>query len=207
MVAVGNGDELRCDPDRGALASDAAFHDVRDVEPPPDLADVRRPALERKRGGSRGHSEALHLHESVDELLGHTVAEVVRRRVAAQVGERQYGDRRESGESGRGSLRPSSLGSELACSGLMYAGVPTESPVSVSRSRPAVLTARAMPKSATIGSPWWSMMFSGLISRWMTPRPCAKSRAEATARVMRSASSSGSWPSRSRRWRRLSPST
>src|SRR5947208_14209299 len=70
----------------------------------------------------------------------------------------------------------------------MYAGVPTESPVSVSRSRPAVLTARAMPKSATIGSPWWSMMFSGLISRWMTPRACAKSRAEAMARVMRSAS-------------------
>src|SRR5437899_10403559 len=106
MVAVGNGDELRCDPDRGALASDAAFHDVRDVEPPPDLADVRRPALERKRGGSRGHSEALHLYESVDELLGHTVAEVVRRSVAAQDGERLYVDRRDSGEFVRGRRPP-----------------------------------------------------------------------------------------------------
>ena len=33
----------------------------------------------------------------------------------------------------------------------MYAGVPIASPVSVSLSAPAVLTARAMPKSATSG--------------------------------------------------------
>src|SRR2546427_7652179 len=68
------------------------------------------------------------------------------------------------------SLRPSSLGSALACSGLMYAGVPRESPVSVSRSHPAMLTASAIPKSATIGSPWWSIMFSGLMSVWMKTR-------------------------------------
>jgi len=49
-----------------------------------------------------------------------------------------------------------------ACSGLMYAGVPTASPVSVSRSTPALATAHAMPKSATRAWPLSSRMFSGL---------------------------------------------
>ena len=71
------------------------------------------------------------------------------------------------------SLRPSSSCSPEACSGLMYAGVPMTIPVCVRRSPSAALTARAIPKSVTIGSPSCSMMFSGLMSRCTTPRPWA----------------------------------
>ena len=55
----------------------------------------------------------------------------------------------------------------------MYAGVPTVTPVWVSLSPLAALTALAIPKSATIACPDSSRMFSGLMSRWMTPRLCA----------------------------------
>src|SRR5215207_10404108 len=50
------------------------------------------------------------------------------------------------------SLRASAPSSS-ACSGLMYSGVPTTSPVPVMRDDAAALTARAMPKSATMASP------------------------------------------------------
>ena len=49
------------------------------------------------------------------------------------------------------SVRPSIARSPVACSGVMYCGVPSESPVCVTRSPPALLTASAMPKSATSG--------------------------------------------------------
>ena len=51
------------------------------------------------------------------------------------------------------SVRPSMTRSPVACSGLMYCGVPNESPVCVMRVPPALLTASAMPKSATSGWP------------------------------------------------------
>ena len=51
------------------------------------------------------------------------------------------------------SLRASSESSPKACSGLMYSGVPTHTPRSVSRCPDVPLTARAIPKSATIASP------------------------------------------------------
>ena len=44
-------------------------------------------------------------------------------------------------------------------------GVPTAIPVRVSRSPPATLTARAMPKSATSALPFERRMFSALMSR------------------------------------------
>ena len=71
------------------------------------------------------------------------------------------------------SLRPSSAASASACSGLMYAGVPTASPVWVSRPSARVLIAFAMPKSATTAWPLSRRMFSGLMSRWITPRAWA----------------------------------
>ena len=61
----------------------------------------------------------------------------------------------------------------IACSGDMYVGVPTAIPVRVSVSPPATDTARAIPKSATIAPLASSRMFSGLMSRWMTPLECA----------------------------------
>ena len=66
------------------------------------------------------------------------------------------------------SLRPSSARSPAACSGLMYAGVPSTTPVRVRLTPPAASSAPAMPKSATIASPPDRRMFSGLTSRWMT---------------------------------------
>ena len=49
------------------------------------------------------------------------------------------------------SLRPSIARSPVACSGDMYCGVPSDSPVCVMRAPPALMTASAMPKSATTG--------------------------------------------------------
>ncbi len=66
------------------------------------------------------------------------------------------------------SLRPSRLSSPLACSGLMYVGVPTIMPVAVSLDATS-LSARATPKSATSTSFPDSRMLSGLMSRWTTP--------------------------------------
>ena len=65
------------------------------------------------------------------------------------------------------SLR-SSTGALAACSGLMYAGVPTAIPVPVNFSPPAAVIARAIPKSVTTACPASNRMFSGLISRCTT---------------------------------------
>ena len=51
----------------------------------------------------------------------------------------------------------------------MYAGVPIETPVAVSRSAPAADIARAMPKSATTAWPSSTKTLSGLMSRCTTP--------------------------------------
>jgi hypothetical protein len=88
----------------------------------------------------------------------------------------------------------------------MYAGVPTESPVSVSPDGPAALTARAIPKSVTIACPDARRMFSGFTSRWTIPRQWAYARASPTSWAMRSASSIGIWRSRVSRSRSDSPS-
>ena len=106
------------------------------------------------------------------------------------------------------SLRPSISTLPVACSGLMYAGVPMTVPVCVMWcASPAALSARAMPKSATTAVPPESMMFSGLMSRCTTPWLCAYASAPATSAVIRRVSSSDSCFSRSRRSRSDSPST
>ena len=90
----------------------------------------------------------------------------------------------------------------------MYAGVPITSPALVSASGSTdSWMARAIPKSATTACPPVSRMFSGLMSRWMTPCACAYPSAAATSRAMPSASSTGSCFSRARRARSDSPST
>src|SRR5919202_347139 len=67
------------------------------------------------------------------------------------------------------SLRPSTSRSPIACSGLMYVGVPTAMPVTVRRE--SASAARAIPKSVTIERPeCCSMrMLSGLTSRCTMP--------------------------------------
>ncbi len=71
------------------------------------------------------------------------------------------------------SLRPSTGEAAVACSGLMYAAVPIGKPTPVSVAPPARPIARATPKSATTACPFEMRMFSGLMSRWITPRRCA----------------------------------
>ena len=63
------------------------------------------------------------------------------------------------------SLLASMSRSPVACSGLMYCGVPSDNPVCVRRPPPAFVTARAIPKSATTACPSCKRMFSGFMSR------------------------------------------
>jgi hypothetical protein len=60
----------------------------------------------------------------------------------------------------------------------------------------------AIPKSATRACPPCSRMFSGLMSRCTTPRPCAYESASATSVARRTASATGSWRSRSKQLER-----
>jgi hypothetical protein len=71
------------------------------------------------------------------------------------------------------SLRASMPRSPVACSGDMYCGVPSDRPVCVRRLPPASFTASAIPKSASIASPSWRRMFSGLMSRCTSCWRCA----------------------------------
>ena len=106
------------------------------------------------------------------------------------------------------SERPSTSGAALACSGLMYAGVPICTPDEVIHSFVAAcVIARAIPKSATSTSLPRRRMFSGFTSRCTTSEECAYANATATSRAMRSASPIGSCRSRSSRARSVSPST
>ena len=105
------------------------------------------------------------------------------------------------------SLRPSRSRVAAACSGLMYVGVPRAKPVSVSRLSPAAVMARATPKSATTASSPSIRMFSGLMSRWITPWAWAYPSALRTWPTIFTAWSSDIWPSRASRCRSDSPST
>jgi hypothetical protein len=72
------------------------------------------------------------------------------------------------------SARWSTLGSAAACSGAMYAGVPSATPSEVSDVCPVdSLSALATPKSVTTA--WWPEIrtLSGLMSRCTTPWACA----------------------------------
>ena len=85
------------------------------------------------------------------------------------------------------SLRPSSV-SPASCSGLMYSGVPTTSPVLVTFWA-SLFAAFAIPKSTTFTQSvpsrfFANMMLSGLRSRWTIPMSCATLSASAVWRVM-----------------------
>ena len=76
-----------------------------------------------------------------------------------------------------------------ACSGAMYAGVPSTSPVRVAIDSAPPMTF-AMPKSETFSVPVpVNRRFSGLMSRWRIPFPCACCSALAAAITMLHAAS------------------
>jgi len=97
------------------------------------------------------------------------------------------------------SARASTSPRPLACSGAMYAGVPTANPLCVISVSPAS-SARATPKSVTSQRPVGSSrrMLEGLMSRCTTPRAWAKAKALPTCR---SRSCSEVWSSDPRRAR------
>lgn len=66
------------------------------------------------------------------------------------------------------SLAPVTLRESRACSGDMYAGVPTATLVMVSR---VLETPEAIPKSMTRGPSSTTSTFDGLRSRWTRPSP------------------------------------
>ena len=89
----------------------------------------------------------------------------------------------------------------------MYAGVPTATPVTVSRASPSA--ARAIPKSDT--STWpvapSTRMLSGFTSRCTTWRACAYASASATSRSIARTIATGGRGSRASRCASVSPST
>src|SRR3970040_1019661 len=98
------------------------------------------------------------------------------------------------------SARWSTCGSADVCSGAMYAGVPSATPIVVIVLRPvASLTARATPKSVTSACRPESITLSGLMSRWTTPCACASASASASSTRILTASPTGSSCSRASR--------
>ena len=85
----------------------------------------------------------------------------------------------------------------------MYAGVPTVIPIEVSA--PESCSALLTPKSATTACDELSRMFSGFMSRWITPCACAKASASSVSRRMRTLSLTFIGPSRVIRARSDSP--
>jgi hypothetical protein len=74
---VGGVNELRCHTDTATGAAGAAFEHVCDAEAVRDPADVLILPLERKCGRTGNHLETAHLCQSVDDLFGETVTEVL----------------------------------------------------------------------------------------------------------------------------------
>ena len=94
VIAGGRVHELRRDAHAVARTLHAALQDVAHAEVAAHLADLHRPALVGEDRVARDDEEPGHLREPGDQVLGDTVAEVVLRRVLAQVREGQHGDRR-----------------------------------------------------------------------------------------------------------------
>ena len=83
---------------RSPLAANAALQDVAHAEIASDLAHVGRLALVLE-GGIAGDDEQLGEPRQLgDDIVGNAVAEIVLVLVAAQVVERQHGDRRPVGQ-------------------------------------------------------------------------------------------------------------
>src|SRR6516165_5786633 len=77
-----------------ATAAQAAFEDIAHPQLAADLADVDGAALIGEARIARDHKEPLDAREPRDDFLDHAVGEIFLLRIAAQIGERQHGDRR-----------------------------------------------------------------------------------------------------------------
>ena len=94
MKPAGRIDQLRHDSHTSARLAYAAFQQMAYIQPPGDVSDLDRFALERERRGSSGDVKALDLREGIDDLFRDAVAEVLIVGVRAHAGEWQDGDGR-----------------------------------------------------------------------------------------------------------------
>src|SRR5215472_18348922 len=81
-------------PNPVATAAHAAFENIAHTELASDLADVDGAALVGKTRIARDHKEPLDARQAGDDFLDHPVSQIFLFGVAAQIGKRQYGDRR-----------------------------------------------------------------------------------------------------------------
>ena len=87
-------DQLRADADAVAASPHRAFKDIAHAKLAPDLLHVDRLAFVGEARISRDDEQPADAAERGDDLLDHSVGEILLLRIPAQIGERQHGDRR-----------------------------------------------------------------------------------------------------------------
>src|SRR5208282_5131870 len=92
--AVGRVDQLRRDPDAGAGLANAALQNISHAKLLRDLAEVNRTPLVDEAGIAGDDPQSRKLRQGGDDVFDQTVAEIFLLGVAADVLERQHGDRR-----------------------------------------------------------------------------------------------------------------
>jgi hypothetical protein len=95
-------DQLHAHPQAVPRPAHGALQHVRDAQLPADLAHVEvAAALERERRRACRDAQSGHLPQGIGQLVGHAVGEELLGRVAADVQQRQDGDRLLAGGDGR----------------------------------------------------------------------------------------------------------
>ena len=94
MGAAPRVEQLDVDEQPLARPANAPLHRVADIELARDLGRCDRTTLVAERRVARDHDQAGELGEAGDEIVGDAVREVLVRRLAAYVHERQHGDGR-----------------------------------------------------------------------------------------------------------------
>ena len=87
-------DQLRGYPHPIAGPAHAAFKHVADPQVTPDIGDADRAALVDEGGIARDHDQLREAGQRGEDVLGKAVGEIFLLGIAAQIGERQHGDRR-----------------------------------------------------------------------------------------------------------------
>lgn len=104
-IPVGHVDQLGREPESPAGAPDAALEHGADLEPSSDRPDVFQLALECEGRCPGHHMQPADLRQRIDQLVGHSIGEVLVLGVGTQVGEGEHRDgllgRRRSGHRGR----------------------------------------------------------------------------------------------------------
>src|SRR5439155_8489363 len=92
VIARGHIDELRSDAEALAGSAHAALDQIADLERVTDRAGAEALALERERRRARCNPKLGHFRKRTDELLGHSIREVIGLRLGAQIHEWEHGD-------------------------------------------------------------------------------------------------------------------